>query len=265
MNERLTRKAWDWVRPLHSPITRNLRRRLGRNYFDHPEMELPPPYEAIQLDVERHLHQYLHVRPDQISQIVIVGAHEADEVDRFHRVYPKARFLCFEPNPPTHQHLAQKFARSAYVRLSDLALSDQPGTAQFFELDTPGNGSLLEPDVESWSRFNQRAGNEVKSFQVQVSTLDRELAGTPIDLLWMDVQGGEGKILAGGPKTLERTKAIFLEVAMVKSPYKGAWLFHEINRLLESSGFLCTGLGLDGWNGTGNAFFVRDLPSLICR
>ena len=79
------------------------------------------------------------------------------------------------------------------------------------------------------------------------------------------MQGGEGKVLAGAAETLKRTKAIFLEVALVRSPYKGASLFHEINRLLEAHGFLCAGLGLDAWNGTGNALFVKNLAALICR
>jgi len=265
MNGRFTRKAWDLIRPLHSPITRRLRKRLGRNYFAHPEMEVPPPYENIQMDVERNLHRYLHVPPTAIAQIVVVGAHEADEVERLHRAYAGARFLCFEPNPSAFKRLSRKFANSPYVKCSELALSDQPGTARFFELDMPGNGSLLEPDAEAWSTFNQWNKKEVSAFEVKVSTLDRESGGTAIDLLWMDVQGGEGKVLGGAAETLKRTKAIFLEVALVRSPYKGASLFHEINRLLEAHGFLCAGLGLDAWNGTGNALFVKNLAALICR
>jgi len=92
-----------------------------------------------------------------------------------------------------------------------------------------------------------------------------ELSTNQLNKIWMDVQGGEGKVLGGASETLKRTKAIFLEVALVRSPYKGASLFHEINRLLEAHGFLCAGLGLDAWNGTGNALFVKNLAALICR
>src|SRR5882762_1184108 len=127
MNERLKRKAWDLIRPIHAPLTRGLRRRLARNYFGHPEMELPPPYETIQLDVERNLHRYLHVTPEAISQIVIAGAHEADEIHRLHRTYPRANFLCFEPSPKTYEHLTQTFDKLPHVKLSNLALSDKQG------------------------------------------------------------------------------------------------------------------------------------------
>ena len=238
---------------------------MGRNYFEHPEMELPPPWEAVQLDVERNLHRYLHIPADKVSQIVIVGAHEADELERLHRIYSAAHFQCFEPNPPTYQVLLRKFGDKPYVKISDLALSDQSGTTRFYELDMPGNGSILEPDLESWATFNRWNKKEISSFEVKVSTLDRELGEQEIDLLWLDVQGAEGRVLSGGLNTLKRTKAIFLEVALIKSPYKGAWLFQELNQFLEAKGFLCAGLGLDPWNISGNAIFVRNLAHLVCR
>jgi len=266
MTEFLKRRAWDLIRPIHAPITRRLRRRLARNYFSHPEIELPPPYESVQLDVERHLHDYLHVTPLGISQIVIVGAHEADEVERLHRVYPRTQFLCFEPNPQTHQSLVKKFARLPYVTVSALALSDVPGKASFYEMNMPGTGSLLEPDCENWRTFNQRQSAEATPLEVTVSTLDQEAKALPaIDLLWMDIQGAEGRALAGAKETLRRTKAVFLEVALVRSPYREASLFPEIAALLEAADFTCAGLGVDAWNGAGNALFVRRINELVCK
>ena len=256
---------YNLLRPVYRPVIRVLRQRLGRNYFEHPEMELPPPYEAVQLDVERNLNKWLHVAPDKISQIVIVGACEADEVGRMHHCYPKAAFLCFEPNPNTFQLLTEKFHAAKHVTLSKLAVSDAPGKARFYEPSMPGNGSLLEPDIESWLAVNQREDKSMTSFEVEMSTLDQEAAQLlDIDLLWMDVQGAEGRVLTGAAKTLKRTKAIFLEVALFRSPYKGAELFAEITTRLEAEGFTCVGLGLDAWNGTGNAFFVKQFQNLIC-
>jgi FkbM family methyltransferase len=254
------------LRPAYAPVMRLLRRRLGRNYFAHPEMQLPPPYEAVQIETERFLHNYLHVRPDDISQIVIVGAHEAHEINRLLKVYRRASFLCFEPNPATFKRLAEKFAGFPQVRASDKALGKRPGTARFFEMTMAGNGSLLEPDVEEWLRFTQLNKSDVVSFEVTVSTLDKETAGLDkIDLLWMDVQGAEGDVLAGGVEALARTKAVFLEVALVRSAYKGTLLFPGLSDLLRRHGFLCVGLGLDAWSGTGNALFVRQFADLVCK
>ena len=257
---------WDFIRPFHAPFTRALRRKLGSNYHNHPEMKLPPPFDAVQIDVERNLHQYLHVQPEEVGQIVIVGANDASEVDRMRQVYPKSRFLCFEPNPETYRNLAGKFHGVTSVALSNHALGRTSGKARFYEMSQAGNGSLLEPDAEAWATVNKQADKNVSSYEVQVSTLDHEAAALPaIDLLWMDVQGAEGEVLAGGTEALKRTKSIMVEIALVKSPYKGAMLFSEIGELLKSNNFMCVSLGVDPWNGTGNAYFVRAFEQLICK
>lgn len=257
---------YDLFRPLYAPVTSALRRRLGRNYGNHPEMELPPPYEYVQLDVERHLHKYLHVQPEEIAQIVIVGALDASEVPRMQRTYLNATFSCFEPNPNTHRALLNKFKTNANVSISDFALGRSPGKARFYELPLAGNGSLLEPDMQKWTASNRQTENHVRSFEVNVSTLDREVAALAgIDLLWMDVQGAEAEVLAGGPETLKRTNSVFLEVALADSPYKGAVLFREVRTILESQNFQCAGIGSDAWNGSANAFFVRDLDKRVAE
>jgi len=266
MDDKITNAMWDLARPFYSPLTRALRRRFGRNYHDHPEMELPPPYDAVQLDVERHLHDYLHTSPENVAQIVIVGALDAGEVDRMQRVYSRARFLCFEPNPETYHTLTKKFTGRPEVTVSDLALGRTPGKARFYELSLAGNGSLLEPNVEDWAVATKQSDKSMTCFEVTVSTLDWEAASLPsIDLLWMDVQGAEGEVLAVASETLKRTKAVLSEVALVSSPYKGALLFPELKAQLESKGFLSVALGVDARNGTGNAFFVRDFEKLASR
>lgn len=264
MQNNLKQTAYNLLRPVYSPFTRALRRRLGRNYSDHPEMKLPPPYETVQLDVERNLHDYLHVAASEISQIVIVGASEAEEVDRLHAVYSRASIMCFEPNPNTFNRIKQKFKNVPYVTVSPYALSSEPGKKTFYELSMAGNGSLLEPNLESWASSLGLKEKSMTSFEVEVRTLDSEAAKMPvIELLWMDVQGAEGHVLAGGIETLKRTKSILLEVALAHSPYDGARLFPQLSATLQSSGFVCVGLGIDARNGFGNAFFVRQFDRLV--
>ena len=78
-------------------------------------------------------------------------------------------------------------------------------------------------------------------------------------------QGAEGRVLAGAKETLKRTKSVFIEVALTRSPYEGALLFPEIEALLKSEGFMCVALGVGSWNGGGNAFFVKDFGKLVCK
>ena len=260
-SDAIKRQLWNIARPLYSPFTRALRIRLGGRYFEHPEMELPPAYEALQLEVERRLHVYLHLPPEAIEQIVIVGANDGSEIPRMRQAYPRSRFVCFEPSPLGYANLKKNLENSDFVECRKLALGDTLGTQLFHELPLAGNGSLLPPDVEHWSRFVKTDSKEVVSFEVDVSTLDKEAAGIEkIDLLWMDVQGAEGNVLRGAVQTVERVSAIFLEVALVDSPYRGALLFSELSEMLTGFGFSCAGLGIDGGNYTGNSLWLR-LPA----
>ncbi len=174
--------------------------------------------------------------------------------------YPRSRFLCFEPSPVWYSRLNREFRETDYVENRKLALSEYSGTAIFHELPLAGNGSLLPPERDHWSSFNQIKDNEVTSFEVTMSTLDKEAEGLErIDLLWIDVQGAEGRVLQGGTKTLGRVAAIFLEVSLVDSPYRGAVLFPELQQMLNDFQFFCVGLGTDGWNYSGNALWLRNL------
>ncbi|MBA2347298.1 MAG: FkbM family methyltransferase [Solirubrobacterales bacterium] len=223
-------------------------------------MELPPSYEAVQLEVERRLHQYLHVTREKILQIVIVGANDGGEIQRLKLSYPCCRFLCFEPSPAWYNKLTADFAGRDFVESRQLALAESSGSATFYELPLGGNGSLLPPDGERWSLMTRMSDNRVTTYDVEVSTLDHEARDlSRIDLLWMDVQGAEGHVLKGGRNTLERTEAVFLEVSLVPSAYNGGMLFSEVDETLSQYGFACVGLGTDGWNFGGNALWIKEV------
>lgn len=262
----LKRFIYNIVRPIHRPITRYLRERLTRGFIEYPEINLPEPWDFVQLQVERRLSDYLHSKPERIQTIVIVGANYADEIPRLKSTYPECSFICYEPSPKWFKMLQARYSSCPYVKCIDRAISDTVGQADFFELPMPGNGSLHEPNVELWAEFNKWPDKSKTSFKVDISTLDHEMKEIDsIDLLWVDIQGGEGRALTGAHETLRKTKAIFLEVALCKSPYEGALLFDELDRILRSTGFRCVGLGLDPWNYTGNAFWVKNVDGYICK
>lgn len=259
----MTETFWNFIRPFHAPFTRRLRARLGSGYLNHPEMVLPPAHEAIQLEAERRLHAYLRVDPLAIRDIVIVGANEAEEIPRLQHTYPAANFLCFEPLPASFRRLEKKFAGQSNVTCRSLALSDQPGRACFYEIPgMEGNGSLLEPDLTIWSRQSKRETPPPEKIEVTVSTLDAECGTIPaIDLLWIDVQGAEMRVLSGGTQTLRRTRAVLIEVWLGTTAYRGTAGFEQVTLFLNDHGLECCGLGIDPWNSTGNAMFLRPSES----
>jgi FkbM family methyltransferase len=228
-------------------------------------MELPKAYDAIELDVERRLHHYLHCDPGEIRRVAIVGANTADEIERLSGRYPNATFDCFEPSPRYLPALKQKWGHDQKVRIHGVAISDQKGKALFHELAMPGNGSLLKPDVELWSTVTECKDKMTESYEVETCLLDEFFKTTSLDLLWVDVQGAELNVLRGGGETLKQARAVFLEITLVRGPYEGGALFRDLDQCLLEHGFICCGQGIDPWNFTGVALWVKNIESMVCK
>jgi hypothetical protein len=76
------------------------------------------------------------------------------------------------------------------------------------------------------------------------------------------VQGFEDKVIAGGPETIRKAKAIIIEVSF-RELYEGQPLFEEIFELLSDKGFKFMGnlyqllSPIDGAPLQADALFVR--------
>jgi len=77
------------------------------------------------------------------------------------------------------------------------------------------------------------------TLRVQTRTLDdivREVGITEIDLLKIDVQGAEAKVLAGAPNILRRTRFVWVEVSF-KPLYENSPTFFDIYPQMNAAGF----------------------------
>jgi FkbM family methyltransferase len=256
------------LRPFYLPIANGLRSKLvtSHAFIRHPHMALPTPWDFVQFQVERHLHEYLHCGRAEIKKMVIVGANIGDEIVVLSHNYPRATFVCYEPSPRYFSVLQQRFGSNPKVSCRMAACGESVGSATFHELPMDGNGSILPPDPAAWQTFNNwHEIPETEKFKVEVHTLDQDLPDTPVDLLWADVQGFEKQVLLGAQSMLSRTKSVFLEVSNGRTPYEGGAMFDTLDGFLTSCGLKLVGLGLDPWNFSGNALWIRDPERLSCQ
>jgi FkbM family methyltransferase len=256
------------LRPFYLPLANGLRTKLvtSHAFIRHPHMALPAPWDFVQFQVERRLHEYLHCAREDIKKIVIVGANVGDEILSLSSNYPAASFVCYEPSPRYFSVLQNRFESNPKVSCRMAACGETAGTATFHELPMDGNGSILAPEPAAWQMFNnwhEIPGTE--KFLVEVTTLDQDLPNTPVDLLWADVQGFEKQVLLGAPALLSCAQSVFLEVSVGQSPYKEGAMFNNLDELLNSRGLKLAGLGLDPWNFSGNALWIRDPENLTCK
>jgi len=215
------------------------------------------PYEYVQRDVQRNLHAYLRRPKNEIRRIITVGAHFGHEVRDMIRRFPNVKFDLFEASPRYIGPLRKKFKDEPRVNLFNCAVMDKDGTADFFETNLEGSGSILE--VGELARASYGMAQREK-YSVKARRLDthvKEQGYAPIDCLWIDVQGAEVAVLRGATHTLTLTHSVFLEVSIHEPLYRDGATMAEIDVLLTQFDFRLVSLGTDHANGTGNAFYVR--------
>lgn len=175
-----------------------------------------------------------------------VGAHRGETARTFTQAFPDADLYCFEP-------FAESFAvlkdhKSAYPRanLINAGLSDSSGVQQFnVNVGSPTN-SLLVLDSRAPKTWNHQGLAPSRQETCQFYSLDDFLTQRGIeriDLLKIDVQGAEYRVLQGGASSLAagRVRVLYLEIILGPT-YVGQWGMGQYLSYLESLGFRVAGL-----------------------
>jgi FkbM family methyltransferase len=119
-------------------------------------------------------------------------------------VGPRGRVLAFEPNPESRRLLELNAVRNGLdglMTISPIALSDGSGSAAFHL--APGNRSGSSLFVEH---------DYGQTLEVKTGRLDDLIPGdSAIDVMKMDVEGGEVRALVGMPRTLSRVQRLCIE------------------------------------------------------
>lgn len=177
-------------------------------------------------------------RPDPV--LLEIGAHDGSDTVRFLAAMPRAHVDCFEPDPRPLARLIERLGRDPRVSIHPLAIGATDGRAVFHQSDgTLGDyphewdysGSIHAPKTHLLTNpevlFTRR-------IEVDVMRLDDWAAArgvTGADFIWMDTQGAEGDVIAGGGETLARTRFVYTEYSDDEA-YEGQIPLAEILRRL---------------------------------
>jgi FkbM family methyltransferase len=170
-----------------------------------------------------------------------------------------------EPLPQPYAHLVSVCGQIPNFLPVQALCADAVGQVHSFHVASNGgmSSSLLQP-------VNHLRVNAQVSFpdtvQLQSTTVNELLAGLrrsgqgavvdTLDLLYMDTQGAEFKVLLGAVPVLAQFKYLYFEV-MRNDMYEGQTPFLAYAHLLEALGFTLNNVYFCHPEQTGNALFVR--------
>jgi len=184
---------------------------------------------------------------DRDAVIFDIGGHIGESIVYFRGLFPGALIYSFEPDPDSFVKLKAFADEKTFCY--NIALSDTTGPVDFFRNRIGHTNSLLPVNMSSKdSIYFQKARNAQEAWEpdrfnqktvVNAMRLDEfcvEHRIEQIDLLKVDVQGAETKVLNGGVRILERVKNIIVEISFFDY-YSQQSSFCDVEKSINIFGF----------------------------
>ena len=170
-----------------------------------------------------------------------IGANIGGIAEIYRELFPLALIHCFEPFPQTFQKLKENTVEDALLFCHELAFSEEKGSAVFHVNLRPETNSLLATDERGASIFGEGKLDTISQIKVGTTTIDafcREEDIPHIDILKIDVQGAEYRVLMGARNMLKDHRISLIYTELILGPaYQGQRKLHEYLSLLDSFGY----------------------------
>ncbi len=146
---------------------------------------------------DRATHAFLSYRLRADSNTIDVGCHKGEVLEWMIQFAPQGNHWGFEPIPSMAQDLRSKF-QQGNVFIKELALSDNNEKTTFHWVkNAPAYSGLKR-------RTYALEHPEIERIEVQCARLDDVCTLPKVDLIKIDVEGGEWQVLQGGETIINR-------------------------------------------------------------
>jgi FkbM family methyltransferase len=188
----------------------------------------------------------------RISSVCHVGAHKGQEISDYLKLRINAAVL-IEPVRENYEVLQDLVSSIPNYKAINIAVGNFQGSIKMnLASNDFQSSSILQPHLHLHEAPNVTFDRVIES---KISTLDKILSDSySCDLIVIDVQGYELKVLEGAIRTLKSCNYIFIEVNRAET-YKGCAQIKDIDKFLFSHGF--RRVLTKWWSSWGDAFYVR--------
>jgi len=139
------------------------------------------------------------------SNCIDIGCHKGEIMDLFLQQSPGGKHIGFEPIPGMYNDLIAKYSKIANCSIYNIALSNTKGTTSFnYVISNPAYSGLVKRNYD-------RPQETDKLIEVDTDKLDNILPDDyKVDLIKIDVEGGELLVLEGAIGTLTKKRPVVI-------------------------------------------------------
>jgi len=139
------------------------------------------------------------------SNAIDVGCHKGEILDLILKFAPSGKHFGFEPIPVLYDNLITKYKSNPRCVISPIAASNEKGTSSFnYVVSNPSYSGIKK-------RSYDKPSEKDMNITVQTNLLDNIIPQTQkIDLIKIDVEGGEMLVLEGARNLIKRSQPIIV-------------------------------------------------------
>lgn len=215
------------------------------------------------------LEDLLKTKINENPIIFDVGGNKGQSVTKYKKIFKNPIIHTFEPIKSQFNIINEKFKNDKNVKLNNYALGEIIGEKDFNISAQTGASSFNKINQNSkWievrsKEYKTTINKFVSSTKVKIFTLDDYFLNNnidKIDLLKIDTQGYEDKVLQGSINTLKQNKikAVVTEL-MFDNVYDKYLTFSDVEKFLLPNNFRMVGIYLSSNSLFGNLTFFADI------
>lgn len=194
---------------------------------------------------------------DEEPLVFDVGANRGESISRFKKMFPKSNIHCFEPSREQTEKLAIKYKSNSSIVLNNVAAGAKSGNFEFYIAANSGHSSFkkLISNTTWLKKRSERRGIKNENYITEkvitkMVTLDDYCSKNninKIDILKIDTQGTEDKVLDGASNLLKQNKIKLILVEIIFSDvYEDTLSIYDIEKYLIPNKYKLFGVGNAG-------------------